>query len=287
VTVSRKLWRLYEPLHAITYFSPHSTAAGKAHGLRGFWMTYFAFRAAPFGPIGPAPVTASFFGFHPDFVARALPAAWQHISPEQAIAAREAAIAPALNDILGPVGDELDCAEAADLAWHTALLADTAGRPVAATNQTLPPSGDPRIRLWQACTVLREHRGDGHVATLVTREIRPAEAHLIKIGAGESDAENLKSFRGFPDEEWSSAQTQLRDRGLTDEQGLLTAAGRAEHDAIEEATDAAAEQPWRALGDSGTRRLVELLTPLTKRVLAAGLIPRSNPVGLVWDQPDP
>jgi hypothetical protein len=283
-SVARRVWQQLEPLHALTYFSPQVTEAGKRHGLRGFWMTYFAFRAAPMGAVEPATVTAAFFGFHRDFVARALPTAWQHLTPEQAVVAREAAVALALDEVFGPAGDESRFAEAADLAGEAALLADTAGRPLAAANQALPRSSNPRLRLWQASTVLREHRGDGHVAALVTGGIRPVEAHLIKIGAGESDGENLRTWRGFPDDEWTAGQAGVRSRGLTDDQGLLTKAGRTEHDAIEAATDAAAEQPWRALGDAGTARLVELLSPLTTQVLASGLIPRSNPIGLVWNQ---
>jgi hypothetical protein len=282
--VARRLWQLLEPLHDLTYFSPLIAKTGKRHGLRGFWMTYFAFRAAPMGQVEAATVTATFFGFHPDFVARALPAAWQHLTPAQAIAAREAAIELALEEIFGPQGDESPFAEAADLAWQAAQLADPAGRPLAAANQALPPSSNPRLRLWQASTVLREHRGDGHVANLVGRGIRPVEAHLRKIGAGESDGQNLKAWRGFPDDEWSAGQADLLRRGLLDGQGLLTKAGLAEHDAIEAATDAAAEQPWRALGDGRTARLVELLRPLTRQVLATGLIPRANPVGLVMEQ---
>lgn len=274
-TTARRLWQWLEPVHALVYFSPHSREQAAALGLRGYWMGYFAFRAAPLGPVGPAVVTSVFYGFHRSRVERALPDAWSYASAEQALAARAAAVDAALAEAGG-----WPLAEAADLAWRAALAADTAGRPLAAANQALPrPAGD-RVALWQALTILREHRGDGHNAVLVTRGIAPAGAHLLKAAAGEADGEVLRSGRGIPVAEWEAARDGLVGRGLLDESGL-TDRGRAEREAIEAATDAAAGQPWAALGSAGTERLVELLRPLATAVLDTGLVPVPNPVGLV------
>ena len=87
--VARRLWTVSEPLHALTYFAPESHDAFAAAGLRGFWRGYFAGRAAPLGAVGPGVVTATFFGFHPAFVSRAIPSVWSIVSPHDAIAARE------------------------------------------------------------------------------------------------------------------------------------------------------------------------------------------------------
>jgi len=279
---ARQLWQRFEVVHDVVYFSPHAAGAARALGLRGYWMGYFAFRAAPLGPVGPATVTAVFYGFHRSRVARALPDAWTYTTPQAAIAAREAAVDAALAELTGadlPAGD-LD--EAAGLAWRAAQLADTAGRPLAAANQALPRSGTARVALWQATAVLREHRGDGHNAVLVSRGIGPAEAHLLKAGAGESDPDVLRTGRGFPDDEWDAARAGLRDRGLLDGDGRLTAAGQAEHEAIETATDRVARQPWDALGEDGATRLLALLHPLAAAVVGSGLLPQPNPVGLLW-----
>jgi hypothetical protein len=279
MSLARRLWARYEPLHDVLYFSPYAREAASALGLKGYWMGYFAFRAAPLGPVGPAPVTAVFYGFHRSRVARALPDAWTYTTPEAAIAAREAAVDAAFAEL---TGDDLD--EAAELAGRAAQLADTAGRPLAAANQALPRSGSARVALWQATAVLREHRGDGHNAVLVSRGIGPAEAHLLKAGAGESDPDVLRTGRGFPDDEWDAAGAGLRDRGLLDGDGRLTAAGQAEHEAIEAATDRLARQPWAALGADGTDRLLALLHPLAAAVLGTGLLPQPNPVGLLWTE---
>jgi hypothetical protein len=278
MTVSRELWARYELVHDVAYFSPRRNEQSDALGFRGFWMGYFAFRSAPLGPVDPAVVGATFFGFHPSRVRRALPDAWSYATPDQALAARVSAAEAALAD-LGPVADDLT--EAADLAWTAAQAADPAGRPLGAAEQAQPRPDDPRGALWQAVTVLREHRGDGHVAALVAHGIGPAEAHLIKAGAGEADGEVLRTLRGFPAQEWATARDGLVRRGLLDPAGQLTDAGRAEHDAIEAATDAAAEQPWAALGPDRSARLRDLLDPLADAVLGTGLIPAANPVGLV------
>ncbi|HST64367.1 MAG TPA: hypothetical protein VLM05_04175 [Mycobacteriales bacterium] len=271
--LTRRLWHRFEVIHDVVYFDPRVAAAAKALGLRGYWMGYFAFRAAPLGPVGPAVVTAVFYGFHRSRVERALPDAWTYTTPEAAIAAREAAIDEAFADFTG-----LD--EAADLAWRAAQAADTAGRPLAAANQALPRPASPRVALWQATAVLREHRGDGHNAVLVARGIGPAEAHLLKGGAGESDVDVLRTGRGWPDDEWARARERLGD--LLDADGRLTAAGRAEHDAIEAATDRAARRPWEALGEADATRLLDLLHPVAAATVGTGLVPQPNPVGLTW-----
>ncbi len=279
---ARQVWLAYEAIHDVIYFSPRGSEQATALGMRGFWMGYFAFRAAPLGAVTPATVTAVFFGFHRSRVERALPDAWSHASPAEAISAREHAVDQALEDVLGPRSGGLRLGEAAELAWRAAQAAETAGRPLAAGNQALPRSDNPRIALWQATSVLREHRGDGHNAALVGRGIRPAEAHWLKVAAGESDGATLKDGRGFPDAEWDDARTALRSRGILDDAGALTELGAAEHRAIEAATDASAEQPWRALGDRERARLLDLLRPIASAVLDAGLIPRLNGVGIVW-----
>lgn len=276
--LTRQLWQRFELVHDVVYFSPHPADAAKALGLKGYWMGYFAFRAAPLGPVGPAIVTAAFYGFHRSRVARALPDAWSYTTPEAAIAAREAAVDVAMAELTG--GSDVD--EAAELAWRAAQLADPAGRPLAAANQAVPRPGTARVALWQATAVLREHRGDGHNAVLVSRGIGPAEAHLLKAGAGDSEEAVLRTGRGFPDDEWEAARAGLRTRGLLDGDSRLTAAGQAEHEAIETLTDRLARQPWEALGEDGAARLLALLHPLAAAVVGSGLMPQPNPVGLLW-----
>ncbi len=50
--MARRLWSRLEPIHVVTYFSPEARAELSAAGYKGFWMGYFAGRAAPMGPVG-------------------------------------------------------------------------------------------------------------------------------------------------------------------------------------------------------------------------------------------
>ena len=79
---ARRLWATVETLHDVTYFAEGVRAAGIGLGLRGYWMTYFAFRAAPLGAVPAGPVVAAFAGFCPAMVAKALPDAWSRTTPQ-------------------------------------------------------------------------------------------------------------------------------------------------------------------------------------------------------------
>lgn len=278
---ARALWERLEPVHDLLYFAPEARSATDELGMRGFWMGYFALRSAPLGAVPASVVTACFYVFHPDRVGRALPDAWRYAGPQDVLVARQRAMESAMRRLFGPeVIAPADLAEAADLAWRAACAADTAGRPLAAANQALDRPHLPHARLWQALTTLREHRGDGHVATLVGHRLSPVAAMVVKAAAGESDAALLRTGRKWETVDWEAAEADLRGRGWLDEKGALTAAGTAAHDAVEAQTDALAERPWTALGQEGTTRLARLLEPLTAAVREAELLPSGNPVGL-------
>jgi hypothetical protein len=278
---ARSMWELAEPVHDLVYFTPEARHEADRAGMRGFWMGYVAMRAAPLGVVPAAVVVSSFYVFHPDRVTRALPDAWRYATPSDMLAARERAVDLSMRRLFGEdVVRSARMAEAADLAWDAAAAADTAGRVLGGANQALDRPELPHVRLWQAATTLREHRGDGHVAVLVSRRVGPVEAMVLKAASGESDGAMLREGRKWDAATWQRAEADLRARGWIDDVGRLTPRGAAERDAIEAETDAAAEGPWRAVGRDATVRLAELLTPLARDVLASGVIPSGNPVGL-------
>ncbi len=279
---ARRLWALGEPFHALTYFADEARAAGEAAGLRGFWAVYFALRAAPLGPVGPEVVTATFYNFAPSFVARRVPEVWSAVSPAAALDARLAGVDAAVRRVLGDWVASPEAAEAAELTRVAAGAVDLPGRPLAAANAGLATPDEPHLVLWQALTTLREHRGDGHNAALLDREVSGAGAHVLAAAAGRSDREWLQRARGWDDEAWTAAADELSARGWLDG-AELSAEGLAMVTAIEADTDRLALRPWRALGDAGCDRLAELLVPLRRAVVAAGLFPDHNPIGA----PDP
>ncbi|OIJ87031.1 SCO6745 family protein [Streptomyces monashensis] len=279
--MARALWERYEPVHDLVYFAPEVRRAADALGLRGYWMGYFALRAAPLGAVSPSVVTSCFYVFHPARVARALPDAWGYAAPAEVLTTRLDALDAAMTALFGAdtVGSA-EFAEAADLAWEAAAAADTTGRVLAAANQTLERPGRPAARLWQGLTTLREHRGDSHVAVLVSQGLGPVEAMVLKAADGESDGEFLRETRQWERTDWAAAGARLRERGLLAADGSLTTAGAALRTEVEALTDTAAEGPWTALGPDRSARLAALLDPLADAVMASGLLPPGNPVGL-------
>jgi hypothetical protein len=228
-------------------------------------------------------VTSTFYGFHPKRVARAIPDAWTIADPEAVLAARLTGVNNAARELLGAAAlGAPQLAEAADLAWTAAAAADTAGRTLAAANQALPAPEPAHLRLWQGLTTLREHRGDGHIAALLAHRIGPAQSHLLKAAAGESDPETLRVTRQWDAAEWAAALESLVERGLLTADGGPTAAGERVHAQVEELTDELATGAYRALGEAGTRRLATLLRPVADAVVASGVLPIPNPMGLAW-----
>ncbi|MFD0200029.1 MULTISPECIES: SCO6745 family protein [Saccharothrix] len=270
----RDLWVRFETYHDVTYFSPESRAVTDALGCKGGWMGYFGQRAAPLGAVSPEVVTAAFFSFHPRMVARALPDAWDVASPARFLEARLEGVDRALRRML----ESLDVAEAADLAGQAAEAVPLAGRVLGAANCVLPVPDEPHLALWQACTTLRESRGDGHIAALVAADLGPCETLVLFSADKGLDSAYMRAARGWSEEEWREAEAALTERGLLD--GGLTPAGRALREDVERRTDEAATRPWDVLGAAGTARFAELTTPIALRLGRLNEAMRINPMAI-------
>lgn len=278
---ARRLWQLLEPLHAVAYFAEEPLDAFRAAGLKGFWMGYFASRAAPMGAVAPAVVDATFFNFAPRLVHRAIPDAWGFASPESVLRARADGAGLALHRLLGDVAFSTEMHRAVQLLRRAADGLDCAGRPLAAANAALPvPDDRPLVALWQLATLLREHRGDGHVAMLVGARLDGCQAHVSLVATGSLSRGALQSARGWEDAEWDAAEQALVERGWLDGSATATEAGRQARARIERHTDRLAVPPWRRLGADATDELAGLLEPWAGAVWASGVLPAANPMGL-------
>ncbi|MFE3955908.1 hypothetical protein ACFXPS_17165 [Nocardia sp. NPDC059091] len=272
--LAREVWRVLEPLHAVTYFAADCIAANKAVGLRGFWMGYFASRSAPLGAVGPSVVEATFYNFHPAMVRRAIPDAWGFAAPDAIIATRTIAAAAVLRTV---VPDIADIAARAVPRLHQAIAsAPAAGRPLFAANRDLPTPDDSVHALWQAVTALREHRGDGHVACLLSEGIDGCEAHVLFSASTGTPAQLWRDNRGWSETDWKAARERLTDRGLLNSEGI-TEAGRALRAHIEARTDALAMTAYR--GVPGILEMLSALTPAARAVVRSGEVPYPNPMG--------
>lgn len=266
----------------MTYFAPEARAALDALGYRGFWMGYFAARSAPLGTVPREVVTSVFYNFAPERVAKALPAAWEIAGPQAALRARQESAVAALRRY--GLGSDENVRVAAELAGKAARHAPLDARPLFAANLALPWPDDPLTALWHATTLLREQRGDGHVAVLAAAGISGRESNVLHAAAGNVARDYIARTRDYDEAAWRHHEQRLAERGLLADDGTLTTAGRELKDHIEATTDALSLSALDALSDDEVETLFRALSPITRAVVAAGDIPASTPMTLRRDE---
>jgi hypothetical protein len=267
--VARQMHRTLEPVHGMIYFVPEAVDEYRGIGVDDDGA-YFVVRSAVLGPVPAEVVVATFYNFEPGHVRRSLAGAWDTVTPEAVIAARYRAADRALCRMLGDEVTSPAMSDAAALAHDAARELDPAGRPLFAGHAAVDWPDPPHLRLWHALTLLREFRGDGHVAVLVAAEVGPCEALVLHAGTGEVPVSVLRRTRAWSDDAWRDAAARLADRGLVGGDGMLTDAGRAFRDDIEATTDRLDLDHWSALGDERAQRLRRLVRPWSKAIVAAG-----------------
>ncbi|MEU7785549.1 hypothetical protein [Amycolatopsis sp. NPDC049159] len=275
IEAARRTWRLLEPYHGMIYFAPEAAAAYEKLGLTGR-AGYFASRSAALGAV-PAPVVvATFYNFNPALVRASITAAWSTTDPDAVLAARYAAADRALRGILGEATGSPEMRRAAALAREAAetVAGDVIGRPLFAAHAALPWPTEPHLVLWHAQTLLREYRGDAHIAALLTARLDGIEALLTHAASGAVPAETLRTSRSWSEGDWNRAAARLRERDwLTgDADPAFTPAGAVRRAEIEEATDENSVTPYAHIGESACAELQALVRPFT-RALAGKLMP--------------
>jgi hypothetical protein len=265
---ARKTWRTVEPLHAMIYFVPEGHEAYKELGITGH-TGYFASRSAPMGAVSAGVVTSTFYNFNPALVRSAIPRAWQITTPNAILAARLNAVDLAMRRVLGEdVIASAEMTRAAELAQVAAVAAceKLEGRPLAAGYADLDWPQKPHLVLWHAQSILREFRGDGHIALLVMNGLSGIEALVTHAATGEAPVAVLQATRSWNPEEWEIAVDALRSQGwLADGPELaLSEWGAKRRHEIEDKTDLLAAHPYSVLGDSGCEELRSLARPWSK-----------------------
>lgn len=277
----RQLWQLLEPIHAVVYFAPeaYEEAAALGYATDDRWPMYFAYRAAPLGPAGAGLVNALFYSFSPRMVDHYLARSWHTAPPARVLAARAVAADRSLQALLGERTASPDLAEAAGLARRAAEAVTTGGRPLAAANAALPWPSAPHTVLWHAATILREHRGDGHLTALQAHHLDPVESLVLQSGVGAAPAAWFES-RQWSAGEWNAAREWLASRGLLAEDGATTGAGLTLRTGVEKLTDELASGPWSELTPQEVARLAELLLPPVLDIVGAGILPTQGTLGI-------
>ncbi|MEU5576872.1 MULTISPECIES: SCO6745 family protein [Streptomyces] len=275
---SRTLWLRTEPLHAVIYFDERCRRLGRAVGLKGFWMGYFAARTAPMGRVGPGVASAALGVFAPAMVARALPSAWEYASPDRVVEERARLAARALRQLVPDIAVLTTSANGP----LTALVeeAPPLARPLFAANRDLTDRVDPVERLWQLVTCVREFRGDAHIAVLADHGLDAREALALAAATGRVDASRIRQDRGWTEEEWHTAADRLRGRGLIDAAGRVTERGLTERESVEDDTDRLTDRLLRPLPTPTTDTLLKALHPASRAIVNSGIMPFPNPIGL-------
>ncbi|MFI8067628.1 hypothetical protein ACIF85_02425 [Streptomyces sp. NPDC086033] len=262
-------------LHAAHYFSPDLGRELAAIGVTHPRAVNFAVRAAPLGAVGPGAVTAAFYNYKHELVAEHVPAVWRTATPEQVLAARVRAVDTTLRRLLGEqtvASDEV--AEAARLALRATEACSRAARPLYSAHADLPVPQEPHLAFWHAATLLREHRGDGHLAALMSAKLDGLEALVTHTATGRGMTPSwVFTTRGWTRQEWDAAVGRLRERGLLEADGELTERGVALREEIEAETDRLDRAPYEHLGAEDVRRLTELATGFARTAMAAGAYP--------------
>lgn len=268
-SVARRMFELVEPIGVVPYSTAEPNEAMFALGFTNPWDAYFAGRAAPLGLVGAEVVDALFYNFAPGEVARHIPKVWRTTTPEAAIAARQAGCVKALRRILGEHVDSPDFARAAALLTKAATSVPFEGRPMYAALRAIQIPDDVVARMFHAASLLREHRGDGHIAALVVEGVGGLEAHVLLALDMGTPAEEFGRVHHLPSAQLARVIGGVRDRGLIGEDGWLSEEGRAVKQRIEDRTDDLAAKPYECLEPAELNEVMATLEPLAALLLAA------------------
>jgi hypothetical protein len=290
-SAARALWMRLEPIHACAYYSPESAEELGRLDLTG-WAAYVAGRSAPLGQVPASVVTACFFNFAPGLIERCVPSCWTNCTPEDAWSGRLTGTDRTLRRLLGnDAVQSPEVADAARIARRAAEAAPPDGRPFFAAHSHLEWPNEPHLVLWQAITLLREHRGDGHSAAAIAHGLTGLETHVTHAAATKlTSKEIVTTRRGWSDAEWDEATRTLRERSVLDDNDELTAEGKAMRASVEDATDRAAAGAWQGLTSDDAGRLAATGGKLSESVIASEGLPAGNALALPrwWEQaPEP
>ncbi|MFZ4812763.1 MAG: SCO6745 family protein [Ilumatobacteraceae bacterium] len=274
---ARRTWRNLEAVHGMIYFTPHAGPEYDRVGVSNQRTGYFASRAAAMGAVEAEVVIATFFNFNPSLVRHAMDGVWSITTPEAMLEARLRAVDVSLrsafdDDLLASA----DLARTAADVREAALLACefTSGRPLFAGHVALEWPDEPHLVLWHAQTLLREFRGDGHIAALVTEGLNGLDALISHGASGDVPAPVLQATRAYSDDEWAAGVASMAERGLVTADGAATDAGRAQRERIEDLTDRLAAAPWQALGADRCKTLRAMGRVLSAKIVESGLMNR-------------
>ena len=265
---ARRFLTALEPIASSVYFSPEVYTDLGAIGLE-IWPVYFMGRAAPLGPVPAQVVTSTFFNWAPSIVEPSV--RWDLASPEKVLQMRDEAQLRTLQRLVG----EFDVARAAELVRAAVEAARPEGRTLYAAHLARSWPAEPLLSLWHGATLLREYRGDGHIAVLVSHGIDPVEAILMHHAYRENALSWVLQSRSWGDEAYKEGTARLAKRGFVNADGTMTDGGMKFRDMLEMETDKLAAAPFDRLGDEKNEELISLLLPVSAKIVQEKAVPKS------------
>jgi len=265
---ARRLRNLVEPIAAGVYFAPEAHQRYEALGLN-YFEGYFCSRGACLGNAPWSVICAAFGAFKPAAVQQAVTGGWSKTDAEHMLVARRDGATEQLERLLGEPGPEVK--QATEILFSLTEGVDPSGRMLYSGLSVLPVPDTPMGRLWRAADLVREHRGDGHIAAWVSQTDSCEITVLTELTWGLKPGAYVFT-RGWSEEDVDAARTRLQARGLLDGEGQLTDAGREFRGNIERATDLAEREVIERLGNRAGE-LFSLLAPFSRTIVENGGYP--------------
>lgn len=272
-TRAREIRAVTEPLAAGVYFAPEAQEEYRALGL-DYFESYFCSRGACLGQAPWSVIGAAFAAFKPSAVEAAVTSGWSKTTSTAMLAAREHGATAQLERILGGISTPTDVTRATEILFAATDGVDPSGRVLFAGLSVLDRPATPFGAFWRAADLVREHRGDGHVASWIPHVDSTEITVLTEIAWG-IPRRTYVFTRGWDETDVAAAEDRLTARGLLagDE---LTDAGRELRHHIETSTDLSTRAVIERIGDDHDE-LVGLLRPWADAVVASGGYPAPAP----------
>lgn len=284
---ARSLAAALEPFTGQVYFSPECHAGYEALGfgpsggeVGGVQMpeieAYFTSRGSVMGQVPGEVVAAAFGVFKPAIVIPSVAAGWAKTDASTIEAARTEGAVGQLRRILGDEPDGLD--RAVDLLDRATAELEPAGKPLYAGLRSQDVPDSPLGAAWRLADMLREYRGDAHVAVWTAEDLDACEIGMMTELYWGLPTRSYSRTRGWDDADYDATSVRLVARGLLADD-VLTDEGTRAREAVEVATDRACRPIVAALGDD-LPELVDILSTWSTVIRAAGGYPAAGPVEL-------
>lgn len=268
-TVARRLRDAIEPIAMHPVWARKTNEALAGLGL-DFFSGYAWGRAAALGEPSPAVVVSSFAVFEPGMIGGAYTQGREATGRSEVVTARAEATTASLAEVLADV-EPAALSEAAERLRDAAIDLDRTGRPLYAGLAEMPFPDEPEGILWRSAELIREHRGDGHIAACVAEGLDPVAMNILTERWVGFPLGAYSGTRGWDEATISATADRLRDDGLLDGDDL-TDDGWALRERIEDATDRAQAGLVAGLGDD-VDDLLDDLSEWSERCVAAQAFP--------------